>query len=221
MEKTNKLVVKDVKFTYEDGQKANTVLRGVNAEFESGKLYCIVGESGSGKTTLISLISALDNLQEGDILFNNKSIKKIGNGQFRLKYVNIVFQSYNLLTYMTARENVEVAVDYAGINYDKEHIYSILDKVGIDKEKADRPVLKLSGGEQQRVAIARCIATDDPILVADEPTGNLDEDTEIKIMEIFKDLAQSGKIVIIVSHSKQVAKYADVVYRIRKGLIDK
>ena len=108
-----------------------------------------------------------------------------------------------------------------GINYDKEHIYSILDKVGIDKEKADRPVLKLSGGEQQRVAIARCIATDDPILVADEPTGNLDEDTEIKIMEIFKDLAQSGKIVIIVSHSKQVAKYADVVYRIRKGLIDK
>ena len=221
MDKINKLVVKDIKYTYEDGQKANTVLRGVNAEFESGNLYCIVGESGSGKTTLISLISALDNLQEGDILFNGKSIKKIGNSEFRLKYVNIVFQSYNLLTYMTARENVEVAVDYAGIKYDKEHIYSILAKVGIDKEMADRPILKLSGGEQQRVAIARCVATNDPIIVADEPTGNLDEDTEEKIIQIFKELAENGKIVIIVSHSKNVAKYADVVYRIRKGLIDK
>jgi len=216
----NKLEVKDIRFTYEDGQKANTVLKGVNAEFESGKLYCIMGESGSGKTTLISLISALDNLQEGDILFNGKSIKAIGNSAFRLKYVNIVFQSYNLLTYMTARENVEVAIDYAGIKYDKNYVYEILAKLGIDKEKADRPILKLSGGEQQRVAIARCVATDDPIIVADEPTGNLDEDTEMKIMEIFKGLAKEGKIVIIVSHSKNVSKYADIVYKIKKGLID-
>lgn len=220
IELVNKLIVKDVKFTYEDGQKANTVLKGINAEFESGKLYCIIGESGSGKTTLISLISALDSLQEGDILFNGESIKKIGYGNFRLHYVNIVFQSYNLLTYMTAKENVEVAVDYTGIKYDKEYTYKMLEQVGIDKEKADRTVLKLSGGEQQRVAIARCIATDEPIIVADEPTGNLDEDTEEKIIQIFKELAKAGKIVILVSHSKKVASHADVVYKIRKGLIE-
>lgn len=121
---------------------------------------------------------------------------------------------------MTARENVEVAVDYAGIKYDKEYVYKMLERVGIDKEKADRTVLKLSGGEQQRVAIARCIATDEPIIVADEPTGNLDEDTEEKIIGIFKELALSGKIVILVSHSKKVSSHADVVYRIRKGLIE-
>ena len=219
MNKINKLEVQDLKYTYQDGQKANTVLKGINAEFESGKLYCIIGESGSGKTTLISLISALDDLQEGDILFNGKSIKKIGNSAFRLKYVNIVFQSYNLLTYMTARENVSVAVDFGGLKYDKNKIYEILDSVGIDKEKADRPILRLSGGEQQRVAVARCIATNEPIIVADEPTGNLDEETEEKIIEIFKELAKEGKIVILVSHSKKVASQADVVYQIKKGLI--
>ena len=216
----NKLIVKDIKYTYQDGQKASTVLKGVNAEFESGKLYVIIGESGSGKTTLISLISALDNLQEGDILYNDKSIKQIGNSKFRLKYVNIVFQSYNLLTYMTARENVEVAVDYAGLKYDKDYIYNVLERVGIDKDKADRPVLKLSGGEQQRVAIARSIATDEPVIVADEPTGNLDDETEEKIIKIFKELAKSGKIVILVSHSKNVSKHADIVYKIKKGMIE-
>lgn len=220
MDKKNKLIVKDVKFTYQDGQKTNNVLKGINASFESGKLYCIIGESGSGKTTLISLISALENLQDGDITFNDKSIKKIGNSEFRLKYVNIVFQSYNLLNYMTAKENVEVAVDYAGIKYNNEYIYKTLERVGIDSEKADRPILKLSGGEQQRVAVARCIATDEPIIVADEPTGNLDEETTEKIISIFKELASSGKIVILVSHSKRVADQADIVYKIKKGLIE-
>lgn len=216
----NKLIVKDLKYTYQDGQKLNNVLKGINVEFESGKLYCIIGESGSGKTTLISLISALDNLQEGDILYNDQSIKKISNSVFRLNYVNIVFQSYNLLTYMTARENVEIAVDFSKTKYNKDYIYKILKRVGIDKEKADRPVLKLSGGEQQRVAIARCIATDEPIIVADEPTGNLDDETEEKIIKIFKELASNEKIVILVSHSKNVAKHADIVYHIKKGIIE-
>jgi len=215
----DKLIIKDVTYAYEDGQKTNEVLKGINAEFESGKLYCIIGESGSGKTTLISLISALDSLQSGDILFNNKSIKKIGYSRFRLKYVNIVFQAYNLLTYMTARENVELAVDLAKVKYSRADIYQILEKVGITREQADRPILKLSGGEQQRVAIARCIATNDPIIVADEPTGNLDDETEEKIIAIFKDLARSGKIVILVSHSKNVANHADQVYRLRKGIL--
>jgi len=217
----NILEVKDVRYIYQDGQKANSVLKGVNAEFKGGVLYSIIGESGSGKTTLLSLIAALDNLQEGDILYNGKSIKDIGNSKFRLNYVNIVFQSYNLINYMTAKENVDVAIDFSTVKHDKNFAYEVLEKVGIDRDKADRPVLKLSGGEQQRVAIARCIASDEPILVADEPTGNLDEDTEEKIIEIFKNIAKEGKIVIIVSHSKNVAKHADIVYNMRKGIIEK
>src|SRR5574344_1665325 len=101
----NKLEVIDLKYSYQDGNRKNNVLKGINVTFESGKLYAIIGESGSGKTTLLSLISALDNIQDGDIKYNDKSIKKIGNSKFRLKYVNIVFQAYNLITYMTGIEN--------------------------------------------------------------------------------------------------------------------
>ena len=202
----NKLEVIDLKYSYQDGNRKNNVLKGVNATFESGKLYAIIGESGSGKTTLLSLLSALDNIQEGDIKYNNKSIKKIGNAKFRLKYVNIVFQSYNLITYMTGIENVITAMNISKIKKDKEFAYQLLDSFGIDREKANRLVLKLSGGEQQRVAIARAMASEEPIIVADEPTGNLDEETEEKIIDIFKELAKKDKIVIIVSHSKNVEK---------------
>ena len=215
----NTLVVKDLSYSYFDDENENKILRGVNAEFKSGKVYAIIGESGSGKTTLISLISALDKLQDGDILWNEKSIKKIGTQEFRLKYVNIVFQSYNLINYMTAKENVEVAIDFAGLkNKNGSLAYEILEGLGIGKVKADREVLKLSGGEQQRVAIARCIASDEPILVADEPTGNLDKKTEENILEVFSRLAhEQNKCVIIVTHSKKVAGMADVVYEMEDG----
>ncbi len=216
----NKLTVKDLRYSYLDGNKQNHVLKGINMEFEAHKMYSIVGESGSGKTTLISLLSGLEALQEGDILYNDESIKKITLSKFRLKYVNIVFQSYNLINYMTAKENVDVGIDFANIAKSKNYAYEILDKVGIDKEKADRLVLKLSGGEQQRVAVARALASEVPIIVADEPTGNLDEETEKKVMNLFKEMANEGKIVIIVTHSKNVSSYADVVYKIKKGKIE-
>ncbi len=216
----NKLEVKDLRYEYQDGSKSNKVLRGINAIFESGKMYSIIGESGSGKTTLISLLAGLESIQSGDILYNDKSIKNIGNGKFRLNYVNIVFQSYNLITYMTAKENVDIAVDFSGVKKDKNYSYEMLEKVGIDREKANRLVLKLSGGEQQRTAIARSLASEVPIIVADEPTGNLDEDTEKRVMDIFKQMADDGKIVIIVTHSKNVSKYSDTIYRIKKGLIE-
>ncbi len=216
----NKLNVKKLKYSYLDGNKQNHVLKGIDLEFKSGNMYAIVGESGSGKTTLISLLSGLEALQEGDIVFNDESIKKITTAKFRLKYVNIVFQSYNLINYMTAKENVDVGIDFANINKSNNYAYEVLDTVGIDKEKADRLVLKLSGGEQQRVAVARALASEVPIIVADEPTGNLDEDTEKRVMDLFKQMARDGKIVIIVTHSKNVASYADKVYKMKKGLID-
>jgi len=221
----NQLVVKNLTHTYDDGQRKVEVLKGINVTFESGKLYAIVGESGGGKTTLLSLLSALDNIQSGDILFNGTSTKKIGAQKFRLKYSNIVFQSFNLIKYMTARENVEVGIDFTGNKAgksEKEYAYDLLEKVGITQEESDRLVQRLSGGQQQRVAIARSMAGDVPIILADEPTGNLDEKTEGKVLELFKALASSGKIVIVVTHSQKVATNADaIVYHMKDGKITK
>ena len=211
----NTLKVEDVSYSYKNAAGEQVILKNVNAEFEAGKMYAIVGESGSGKTTLLSLLSALDKLQEGDIKYNNKSLRKIGGSEFRLKYVNIVFQSYNLIKYMTAKENVEVAVDFDGRKVDAN---KYLKQVGLSEEEGGRLIGKLSGGQHQRVAIARAIASNSPIIVADEPTGNLDEDTEEKIIGLFKDLAHDDKkIVIIVTHSRQVAEHADEILRLRKG----
>jgi putative ABC transport system ATP-binding protein len=218
---SNQLIVQNLKHTYDDGQKSVQVLKGVNARFDSGKMYAIVGESGSGKTTLISLIAALDKIQSGDIKFNHQSLNSIGESQFRRHYVNIVFQSFNLIKYMTARENVEVGLDFAGAKRaNKDHAYELLANVGINRAKADRFVQKLSGGEQQRVAIARAMAGNTPIIVADEPTGNLDEKTESKILALFKQLADDGKIVIIVTHSQKVARHADaIILSMQDGLL--
>lgn len=221
MKNDNILTIENLKYTYSNGQKSLTVLKGINAEFKGGQLYAIVGESGSGKTTLISLVSALDKIQSGDIKFNGKSLKKIGTDKFRLNYVNIVFQSFNLIKYMTARENVEIAFDFAKCKTNvKDKAYELLEQAGLSKPKADRLVQKLSGGEQQRVAIARAVAGDVPIIVADEPTGNLDEKTEAKILDIFRQLAKDGRIVIIVTHSQKVAKELDAtVYCMKDGLL--
>lgn len=217
----NKIEVVNLSHFYQDGMQLKKVLDNVSCSFESGKFYSILGQSGSGKTTLLSLLSGLDTIEEGDILYNGESIKKIGYNKYRNSYVNIIFQSYNLIPYMTAYENVEVALDIAGIKLSKEDkkekILSTLNELGIDNSAAFRTVLKLSGGEQQRVAIARCLVTDIPFIMADEPTGNLDEDTEKKIIDIFKKLAKQGKGVIVVTHSRELAESSDKIYHIKGG----
>ena len=217
----NLLVVENLKHEYNDGQHVTKVLRDINARFEGGKMYAIVGESGCGKTTLISLIAGLDRIQDGKIEFNGKDIRKVGIDEWRLKYVNIVFQSFNLIRYMTARENVEVALDFSKYKGDeKERAYELLEKVGISRKKSDKLIMKLSGGEQQRVAIARAMAGNDPIILADEPTGNLDENTENKILELFKMMADDGKIVIMVTHSQKVAHDVKAtIYRMKSGVL--
>lgn len=175
MKTNNVLQIENLSYSYQNGDQKQKILDDINAEFESGKIYAIVGESGSGKTTFLSLISALDKLQDGDVKYNDKSLREITGQEFRLKYVNIVFQSYNLIKYMTAAENVEVASDFDNRKVDP-NIY--LKKVGITAEEGTRLIGHLSGGQQQRVAIARALASNSPIIMADEPTGNLDEDTE-------------------------------------------
>ncbi|XMB86144.1 ABC transporter ATP-binding protein [Mycoplasmatota bacterium WC44] len=216
------LRVEKLNHSYNDGGKRNNVLKDINIEFKEGNFYAILGESGSGKTTLLSLISGLDTVQDGYIKYEGLEIKDIGYTKYRKEYINIILQSYNLINYMTALENVIVAMNIKKIkvNSRRQYAYGVLKKVGLDKEKANREVLKLSGGEQQRVAIARALVLNSKLIFADEPTGNLDEDTEKEIIKIFKNLAEDGKCVVIVTHSNNIANSADHIYKIKKGKIN-
>ena len=184
----------------------------VNLTFESGRFYAIVGESGSGKTTLLSFLAGLDEPREGDILVDGVSIKEIGLTKFRQKYVSTIFQAYNLLNTMTAFQNVQTALAITGSIHakDKAYILDQLARVGIDEEKAHKNVQRLSGGEQQRVAIVRALLVDAPIVAADEATGNLDHENSQKIVDLFAELAHEfGKTVILITHDRDVASRVD------------
>jgi len=215
------LQIKNLSFHYDEGNRS--ILNGVNASFERGVFYTILGESGSGKTTLLSLIAALENYQDGEILLEGKSIKEIGLENYRRNDVGIVFQNYNLISYMTAIENVAVAMGITKNDIPqntKEIATNLLDYLGIDKIKANRRVTKLSGGEQQRVAIARTLSTNVDLLLADEPTGNLDVDTTQEIVNIFKELAhRHNKCIIVVTHSQEVAKQSDQIIYLADGRV--
>jgi putative ABC transport system ATP-binding protein len=185
----------------------------MNYTFESGKIYAITGKSGSGKTTLLSLLSGLCSPTDGTIYVDDEDISKLDKYTYRSKTVGVVFQSFNLLPKLTALENVILSMDISGFKVDnkKEYALNLLKKVGLDEEESNRRILKLSGGQQQRIAIARAISYNPSIILADEPTGNLDKETQDEIMSIFKELAyKENKCVIIVTHSDIVAKMADI-----------
>ena len=203
-----------ISYTY-DGK--TYVLKDFSCKFEAGKVYAIVGKSGAGKTTLLSLLAGLDKLSGGKILFEGRDITNIDKYKYRSNDVGVVFQSYNLLPKFTARENVELSIDLSKkkIPDKKKLSLELLKKVGLSEEEANRRVLKISGGQQQRVAIARAIAYEPSVLLADEPTGNLDPENQDAIMDIFKKLAhEDNKCVIIVTHSQDVANQADEVYEL-------
>ena len=194
------------------------VLENVSFEFEKGKIYCTMGKSGAGKTTLLSILSGLAKASSGSIFYNGKDIKKIDRYKFRSKYIGVIFQSYNLITKFTALENVMLSMDIArvkGVNK-KETALNLLKSVGLDENEANRRVLKLSGGQQQRVAIARALSYNPDLILADEPTGNLDSETQREIIKIFRELANQGKCVILVSHSPEVAQECDCCYELKK-----
>ena len=205
------LEVRDVGYYYYENKK---VLDGIQLELEPGKFYAISGPSGCGKTTLLSLIGGLDEPKAGPILYEGEDIQKKGLAYHRKHHVAFVFQNYNLIEYMTPKENVLLTA--------KEAPMPVLDSLGISEEEAKRNVLKLSGGQQQRVAIARALASQAPIILADEPTGNLDEDTAAEITEILKDNAHRlNRCVVVVTHSEAVAKEADEVFRLSHGKVMK
>ena len=186
----------NVKYSY-DGNK--TVLKNISADFEAGRIYAILGPSGCGKTTLLSLLGGLDSPSDGQVMFQGEDIGKKGLAYHRKNNVAFIFQSYNLIDYMTPVENVALTSKLPPL--------PILERLGLTKEEAKRNVLKLSGGQQQRVAIARALVSDASVILADEPTGNLDEDTAVEITNILKECShQMNKCVIIVTHSNELAK---------------
>ena len=201
-----------------DGNKKQ-VLKDVNFQFEKGNIYAIVGQSGAGKTTLLSILSSLAKPTSGKIYLNGEDINKIDKYKFRSNHVGVVFQSFNLLTHLTALENVILSMNISGkkFNNKKEVAKEMLKKVGLNEEESKRRVLKLSGGQQQRVAIARALSYDPQIILADEPTGNLDGKTQDEIIDIFKMLAKEGKCIILVTHSPAVAKSVDTVYKLTRN----
>ncbi|MDX8362073.1 ABC transporter ATP-binding protein [Cytobacillus sp. IB215316] len=210
----------DVNYWYEHENEKQSILNNVNVSFDKGNFYSIVGPSGSGKTTFLAMASALDMPKNGKILYEGKDIKKIGLSNFRNKYVSIVFQSYNLLPYMTAIQNVITAMEITGSDEanKRDFALSMLKKVGITEKQAGQKVLTLSGGQQQRVSIARALSCKSDLIVADEPTGNLDEKTAKDIVKLFQDLAhEEEKCVIVVTHDNNIANVSDVTVRISKG----
>ena len=214
----NILTLNDVTYKYEGTKKS--VLKGVSAGFEAGKVYTVVGKSGSGKSTLLSLIAGLDVCEGGEILWGDTDLKKLDRDVYRAKGIGVIFQAYNLITNSPAVENIVLSMNISGTKETgkKAFAYALLQKVGIDCETANRKVLKLSGGEQQRVGIARALSHNPDILIADEPTGNLDTSTENEILKLFTALAhEDGKCVIIVTHSNKVTSIADIVYGIKDG----
>ena len=199
--------IQKVRYSYDN--KRN-VLNGISTALDEGKMYAILGQSGCGKTTLLSLLGGLDSPVDGQILYDGQDIEKLGLANHRKNNVAFIFQSYNLIDYLTPKENVALTA--------KLPPQPILERVGLTEEECKRNVLKLSGGQQQRVAIARALASDTKVILADEPTGNLDEDTAAEIISILKGCAhEMNKCVIIVTHSNDLAKQADTIFRLKKG----
>jgi putative ABC transport system ATP-binding protein len=205
------LELKNIMYYYKS-QKDKVILDHISYDFERGKVYAILGTSGSGKTTLLSLLAGLDVPVEGEVCVNGENILKKGLNAHRKENISLVFQNYNLIDYLTPVENVRLG--------GKEDAMELLKKMGLNVAESRRNVMQLSGGQQQRVAIARALASNAPILLADEPTGNLDEDTANEIIDIFLDLAhEQDKCVVMVTHSKEMEGKADVILTLKKGTI--
>ncbi|GFH91904.1 putative ABC transporter ATP-binding protein [Lachnospiraceae bacterium] len=206
------LEAKNVEYAYKS-QKERKVLDNISVQFDEKKFYTIIGASGAGKTTLLSLLAGLDSPTGGTVLYEGEDILTKGLNYHRKNHVSLVFQEYNLIDYLTTEENVKLG----GTDKPEE----LLSKVNIPQEAWKRNVMKLSGGQQQRVAIARALASNAKVLLADEPTGNLDEQTAEGIIELLKQTAHElGKCVIVVTHSKYLANEADEIVRIANGVID-
>jgi putative ABC transport system ATP-binding protein len=213
----------DLTKTYGQGASLTQALRGVDLEIARGGLTCIVGPSGHGKSTLMHLLGGLDRPSSGRVDLDGQDMFTLGDSELaalRSRKIGFVFQFFNLLQSLTALENVETALMLADASEarQKERAEELLALVGLSDKTNAKPG-QLSGGQQQRVAIARALANDPPVLLMDEPTGNLDSAAEAEVLGVLEDLAQKGKTIILVTHSADIAARADTLVRVRDGVI--
>lgn len=215
-----KISIRHLKKKFIQGKKSITVLDGISLDFESGEIIALLGKSGSGKSTLLSLLAGLERPDEGSIFYDNQDLTKLSEEalcELRAKKLGIVFQQFNLIPHLTALENVLLPLEINGV-VEKKGAYSWMKLVGLE-DRIDHFPSMLSGGEQQRVAIARALVTNPPLLLADEPTGNLDNETGKSIIDILFSIVREKKItMIIVTHDEELALKADRIIRLIGGI---
>ena len=216
------LKLRNVTYTYKNSQRP--AVNAANCDFDAGTLYAVIGPSGSGKSTLLSMLAGLDLPTDGDVLLGEDAIRSLDLDRYRRESVSMIFQAFQLFPLLTVTENVCFPLELVGKKPKeaKPRAEKLLSDVGITEEEMKRFPANLSGGQQQRVAIARSLASGAKILLADEPTGNLDVENTMRVMEILKSLAKDqGYCVIVVTHDSEVADMADVVYRMKDGVLSR
>lgn len=225
MKALSKIVeLKNINKFYKVGKAKAHILKSINLNIKKGEFVMIMGKSGSGKTTLLNILGFLDKFDEGEYIFNNQDVTRLNESErsnFRNLNIGFIFQQFNLINTLNIYQNVELPMIYNN-KYSKqekkEQIENNLSIVGLLDKIKQKPV-QLSGGQQQRVAIARALVNDPEIIFADEPTGSLDSDTGIEIMELLKELNKQGKTIIMVTHDEDLTKYASKVIKLKDGLI--
>ena len=212
--------LQDVKYIYKTKYQQVEAVKGINASFDEGVIYAVMGASGSGKTTLLSLMAGLDVPTDGRVLCSGVATDQMDLNRYRRESVAVIYQDFRLFPLLTVAENIMYPMELAGMKpaRAREEAMELLSKVGLSQEHADRFPAMLSGGEQQRTAIARALGMKTKVLLADEPTGNLDEENSRKIFDILKSLAHDdGYCVVVVTHDEAIGEKSDVVFRMRDG----
>jgi len=217
--------VQDLIKNYYMGDVTVNVLKGLDLSFEEGDFVSLMGPSGSGKSTLMNILGCLDRPTEGNYYLRDRDVAKMSDNQLsevRSTYLGFIFQAYNLLPQYTVVENIELPLVYQGVPLDhrtKDRCVALAEMVGLGDRLDHRP-LQLSGGQQQRVAIARALVNDPQVILADEPTGNLDSRTSVEIMQMLTELNKAGKTIIMVTHENDIAEWSRRVVRLRDGVVE-
>jgi len=219
------IVISGVTKRYQLGEQIVFALNGINLNIEKGEYVALMGPSGSGKSTLMNIIGCLDTPTAGDYWLNNKEVSKMSDSalsEVRNAEIGFVFQTFNLLNRMNAIDNVALPLVYSGISKKirEERAKEVLTKVGLGDRMNHKPN-ELSGGQRQRVAVARALINNPSILLADEPTGNLDTKTSLEIMALFDEIHQAGNTIVLVTHEEEIAQHAKRIIRLRDGIVEK